>query len=67
MSTVTLCCSCRWWDATSRREGIGVCRRHAPRPVTDSKGRAYMAEATWPSTVDSEYCGDAEPTDGGQR
>ena len=58
---IRYCNACRHWRF-SRKDGLakfGECFRNSPRPVVAGNIPA-VAVATWPSTRETDYCGDWE-------
>jgi len=74
MNSLTVRCSlCLYWQQ-DQKQGTGICRRFAPRPVTEfsefdvgSKNQGNMAPVCWPATLEWDWCGEFEPIneDGG--
>lgn len=54
------CCGdCRFWDGLyPLEEGIGRCRRYAPRPVILDVEASFKMEACFPLTGDCDWCGE---------
>lgn len=48
------CANCKWW-AEHSLSGYGYCQRHAPVKLADN------VSCHWPTTSQSQYCGDHEP------
>ena len=46
------CCTCQWWADLG--DGIGQCRRYAPRP------RSSTDQVVWPVTEEYDFCGEWE-------
>jgi len=53
VNTDNTCAHCAWW-AELGGDGIGQCRRYAPRPRTSTD------QVVWPITEQYEYCGEFE-------
>lgn len=49
------CDRCAWWEGLG--DGIGQCRRYAPRP------RTSHADVVWPITEEHEFCGEFEDSE----
>ena len=55
------CEECKFWDTAVKMAGddqdlTGLCRRHAPVPITSRNGAGE-----WPFTEDSDWCGEYQP------
>lgn len=59
MNVRIYCMKCRFFDAFLNE--MGYCRRYAPRPSKDEA--ALSADAQWPVTLDSDWCGEGEPAE----
>jgi len=57
IDTENTCNRCAWWGDLGV-DGIGQCRRYAPRPRTGS------SDVIWPITEEFDYCGEFEEEDG---
>ncbi len=57
------CDGCRFWVRDDDVKGIGQCHRYAPRPVPHRDGQALAApsEVRWPTTYDTDCCGEWLP------
>lgn len=71
------CRSCIAWQAlgelleredpatAGKKAEIGLCRRHAPRPVPvqapDAAGDRDRIEGRWPRVASDDWCGEWEP------
>ncbi len=64
---VTIRCNlCLYWQQDQRAK-TGLCRRYAPRPVTEffemeaeAKTQASTAAVCWPITTEWDWCGEFE-------
>lgn len=52
---VVKCGACMYWNGASA-DGVGECRRHAPRP-----SESYRLQ--WPVTNSADFCGDGAARD----
>jgi hypothetical protein len=62
------CKDCLFWDwfytnDKQPHESYGLCRRYAPRPMTQSKPPCDgERNVEWPNTLDNEFCGEYRPS-----
>ena len=57
------CCDCRYWNQVREDEpSVGECRRHAPRPMTESP--VLLVD---PARPDEAHIMDFLPADSGRR
>ncbi len=63
-ASIMSCMDCRFWDGEG--QAYGRCRRLSPR-MTDGVLINDMGDksihAMWPSTKDTDWCGEFEPSD----
>lgn len=57
------CRNCEYWD---QMYDIGICRRHAPKPVLNclvpnEEESKPTSNAVWPSTAEGDWCGEFSP------
>jgi hypothetical protein len=59
------CADCKFWrpgeDQMSWGEGVGECRRYAPRPEVDHRddvSKPIRDFTIWPLTLDDQFCGE---------
>lgn len=61
------CSLCIYWqhDQQNKHERTGLCRRYAPRPITefseleiDKDGQSNSAPVCWPITSEWDWCGE---------
>lgn len=60
-----MCKKCRFYvshpnpdsSVQPRRDGVGHCHRHAPRPLDGGSGTGW-SDWEWPAVIESEFCGE---------
>jgi len=59
------CFYCRFWKARES-DGLGWCRRHAPRPVAvKAETDSFLRDASFPITDGDQWCGEFKKRKGG--
>jgi hypothetical protein len=64
------CQECLYWQQKSEHpRDEGACRRHAPKPrqVDREWSEGVLCRIAWPCTKTSDWCGEFNKKDGGQR
>jgi len=53
------CNGCRYWYKQEETDIRGYCRRHAPKPATQSPlAESTNLDGVWPRTSGEDWCGE---------
>lgn len=52
------CASCFYFTNDGRDDGSGLCRRYAPRPISDDLVKLGNHPITWPEVEVDDWCGE---------